>query len=220
MAGGLAASLGVGISLIAHLTTVARAPDLAVQITYASSPLALLIGGWLGARHARRDMWRAPAPWAAVIGGGVVAGLAVKLLTEVVAVWEQAVTGPISGNNPVTLYPHAFSGIGPRLVLAVAVVAVAPAGEETFFRGLLYGRLRRRWGVGPASIVAGLLFGLAHADPWPVQSVLASLPLALPLAMVGVAFCLLYERYRTLWLTASAHAAFNATSLVAVFWGH
>jgi membrane protease YdiL (CAAX protease family) len=51
------------------------------------------------------------------------------------------------------------------LVLAVLVVgALAPLGEELFFRGYMQTRLRRVWSVGPAVLVTALAFGLIHGE--------------------------------------------------------
>jgi membrane protease YdiL (CAAX protease family) len=221
LAAQIAPALVIGAALATHPPATMAAGDLrVVRWTYLLSPLALLVAGLgaiAGGRSARRIGGRL-APWpgglALLVGGAV--GLLLKLAVDAVALLEQALTGPMRGNNPITLYPRAFATPQEQVALLVSVAVVAPAGEELFFRGLLYGWLRHRLGVWPAALVGGTLFGLAHVDPVSGVALLQTLPLALPLAIVGVGLCLLYERRRSLWVTAAAHAAFNLSSMLVV----
>ena len=50
-------------------------------------------------------------------------------------------------------------------ILALGVVLVAPVCEELFFRGFVFGGMRRLWGFVIGGIVSGLLFSTAHAQP-------------------------------------------------------
>jgi uncharacterized protein len=53
-------------------------------------------------------------------------------------------------------------------VLAGFAAAVsAPVVEEIFFRGVLYRSFRNSFAVIPASVIAGVIFGLAHASVYP-----------------------------------------------------
>lgn len=89
-------------------------------------------------------------------------------------------------------------------IAAFAVVAtlVAPLGEEVLFRGLLYGSLRARLGVGPAALLAGLIFGAIHFDA-PAQGILL-------LCVLGMLFCLLYEKTGSLLPGIGLHALHNS----------
>lgn len=193
---------------------------LLVRLSYwLSSPLflvAAVAGIWLGRGRAGagRRLARWPGLLALLIGA--LAGLVLKLGADVIAVAEQWLAGPIVGNNPMTLYPQAFHGLAAQLVLVAVVCLVAPAAEELFFRGMLFGWLRRRLPRWLAVSLAGVLFGLAHVDPASGSALMASLPLVLPLGFVGAGLCLLYERYGSLWVPAAAHAAVNFSAMALV----
>ncbi len=210
----------VALATAPHQPSVAAARSLlAVRLTYLLSPAVLLAAGLLGVRLGRLSAPATPLarwPGAAAMLAGVGAGLLLRLAGDLIAVGEQAFTGPIAGNNPLALYPHAFPTVTARVLLVVSVGIVAPAGEELFFRGLLFGWLRHRLGRWPAVVLAGALFGLAHVDPASAGALLQTLPLALPMACIGAGLCLLYERYRTLWVSTAAHAAVNLTAMALV----
>jgi membrane protease YdiL (CAAX protease family) len=95
-----------------------------------------------------------------------------------------------------------------RLVLplvGVATVLVAPLAEETFFRGFVFGGLRR-YGFFWAALASGLLFSAAHL----------SLGGLIPLALVGVLFAWSYSRTGSLWTSIYAHLIFNLVSFIAL----
>ena len=216
----------VGAMVLVALATAPYQPAvaaarslLAVRLTYLLSPAVLLAAGMLGVRRGqpsapttRLARW----PGAVAMLAGVGAGLLLRVAGDLIAVGEQAFAGPIAGNNPLTLYPHAFPTAMARVLLVVSVGILAPAGEELFFRGLLFGWLRQRMGSWPAVVLGGAFFGLAHVDPASGGSLLRTLPLALPMACIGAGLCLLYDRYRTLWVSTAAHAALNLTAMALV----
>jgi uncharacterized protein len=97
---------------------------------------------------------------------------------------------------------------------AVFVCVVAPICEELFFRGFIFGALRR-WritvsgrelGTWAAAIVTGLFFGLVHAGS-------ASAQYLVPLAFLGFVLCLLRWRTRSLYPCMALHAINNALAL-------
>jgi membrane protease YdiL (CAAX protease family) len=95
-----------------------------------------------------------------------------------------------------------------RLVLplaGVATVLVAPLAEETFFRGFMFGGLRR-FGFFWAALVSGLLFSAVHLNPGGL----------IPLALVGMLFAWAYTRTGSLWTPIYAHLTFNLVSFVAL----
>ena len=99
---------------------------------------------------------------------------------------------------------------GVLLVASVLlVVGVAPVVEEFFFRGFFYGALRSRFGVWSAAALNGLLFGAIHYSGPDTLSILP------PLAFLGFAFCLLYERTGTLYAPIAFHALNNAIAFSA-----
>jgi membrane protease YdiL (CAAX protease family) len=98
------------------------------------------------------------------------------------------------------------------LILAGSIViAVAPVVEEFFFRGFFYRALRARFTIVVAALIDGGLFGIIHYSGDGTDGLLI-LP---PLAVLGVLFCLVYERTGTLLAPIGMHA-FNNTVAFAV----
>jgi hypothetical protein len=101
------------------------------------------------------------------------------------------------------------------LVAATIFVCVlAPMAEEFFFRGFLFGVLRR-WKVtvfgrslGPwiAAVIVGILFGLAHTGS-------ASSQYLIPLGFLGFVLCLVRWRTGSLYPCMALHSANNALAL-------
>jgi membrane protease YdiL (CAAX protease family)/uncharacterized RDD family membrane protein YckC len=90
------------------------------------------------------------------------------------------------------------------------VVAAAPLSEEIFFRGFMYGGLRRRLPVWAAAVTAGAVFGLLHyTGP-------DSIGVVPQLAVLGVLLAWLYERTGSLWPPIILHVVNNALALVVV----
>ena len=56
--------------------------------------------------------------------------------------------------------------------LAVLVGVVVPIGEELFFRGLVFGALRRRLNRHLAALLSALFFTAAHLEPAAALSIL------------------------------------------------
>jgi uncharacterized protein len=83
---------------------------------------------------------------------------------------------------------------------ALLVVALAPACEEIFFRGVLFRVLRVRMTFWLAAAIDGVLFGLVHG-------VNAAFPI---LVILGVVLCWVYERSGTLFATIAIHSLNNA----------
>ena len=97
---------------------------------------------------------------------------------------------------------------------AVFVCALAPMCEEFFFRGFLFGTLRkmrvtiagRDWSVGIAAIITGILFGLVHTGS-------ASSQFLIPLGFLGFVLCIVRWRTGSLYPGMAMHSANNALAL-------
>lgn len=89
--------------------------------------------------------------------------------------------------------------------VGLLIVVVAPVVEETFFRGFFYRALRSRFGIAASVVMAGGLFGLIH-----VGTGAEAVP---PIAILGMAFCLVYERTGSLYPVIALHAVNNAVAL-------
>jgi len=97
---------------------------------------------------------------------------------------------------------------------AVFVCVIAPMAEEFFFRGFLFGALRR-WririfgyeiGTWVAAILTGILFGLAHTGS-------ASSQYLIPLGFLGFVLCLVRWRTRSLYPCMALHSFNNSLAL-------
>ncbi len=85
------------------------------------------------------------------------------------------------------------------LVLSAGLTCVvAPMCEEFLFRGYIFTALRS-WGLLPAAIADGLLFGGVHVSSAPALDLL-------PLAALGFGLCLLYRYSGSLYPGMGAHA--------------
>jgi hypothetical protein len=86
------------------------------------------------------------------------------------------------------------------VVTGVFVIGVAPPVEEMFFRGFLYQAFRNRIGVAGGAVTSGLLFGAIHLKP----------EFLVPLAVLGTALALLFQKTNSLWPCIFVHALNNA----------
>ena len=104
---------------------------------------------------------------------------------------------------------------GPLAIAALCIAfgLLAPVVEELFYRGLLHGALRKRFGSVIAVAVSSLVFGFSHLQSLDKAGVFTGGALAL----FGLALALLVERYRILGPAIAAHIAFNVFSLVLLF---
>ncbi len=103
-----------------------------------------------------------------------------------------------------TVIPPALLSGSLLLMLFGTSVVVAPLAEETFFRGFVFGGLRRSWGPVRAGAVAAVLFGLAHPD----------LFLIVPVTVLGALLVWLYVWTDSLWGPVAVHSTFNALQLL------
>jgi uncharacterized protein len=100
------------------------------------------------------------------------------------------------------------------IAAAVFVCVIAPMAEEFFFRGFLFGALRRmritvlgkELGTWVAAILVGILFGLAHTGS-------ASSQYLIPLGFLGFVLCLVRWRTRSLYPCMALHSFNNSLAL-------
>lgn len=76
---------------------------------------------------------------------------------------------------------------------------LAPLGEETVFRGIVYGKLKKVCGVPTAIFLSGLAFGLFHGNL--VQAVYAT--------VLGIVLALVYEIYDNILIAMLFHGIAN-----------
>ncbi|MBI3975218.1 MAG: CPBP family intramembrane metalloprotease [Armatimonadetes bacterium] len=159
--------------------------------------------------------------WAVFLGIGVLVG---GLMIPVSIVAERAavqIVGLVEGretaearaerehHDPINrVLESTRQGRGLFWLIALLALAV-PIGEEIYFRGVVYGGLRHRYGVGWALAGSTLFFGLVH------QQVIHFLPIA----VLGLAFALLYERTKSLVPAITVHAVNNVIAVLAQLYG-
>jgi membrane protease YdiL (CAAX protease family) len=95
-------------------------------------------------------------------------------------------------------YPHT------AMMFVAMSVFVAPLVEETLFRGYLYPLLARSFGVAPAILLTGVLFGLMHGAQlgW-------TWGLVAMLTLVGIIFTLVRARTGTVVASFMMHLGYN-----------
>lgn len=100
------------------------------------------------------------------------------------------------------------------IAAGIFVCAIAPIAEEFFFRGFVFGALRRmnvviagrNIGVWIAAVITGILFGLAHTGS-------ASPQYLVPLGFLGFILCLVRWRTGSLYPCMALHSINNSLAL-------
>src|SRR6478609_2051923 len=115
---------------------------------------------------------------------------------------------------PEEVLKHRLALITPRSIAhGVAIVLIVsilgPCIEEFFFRGALFGAVRRAHGARVTMTVVSLCFVAAHLD----------LRLLLPLLPAAWLMAEMRERTRSIWPGLALHAGFNSLTLIGVFCG-
>ena len=140
----------------------------------------------------------------AAAGIGVATGVTLWLASILIANLQAAVVGA----HPQSLVVAAASHRSPEalaldLVFAAGLVAVV---EELFFRAVLFALLRQRMRFVYAATLSSMLFAAAHEiAAW------------IPVFVLGIGLCWLYERRHSLWTNALAHGTVNAVSFIVLF---
>jgi membrane protease YdiL (CAAX protease family) len=161
--------------------------------------LLLLLRAWPKIGPAGLGL-RAPV----AVGIGVGAGAALWLSSILIA----NVQASIVGAHPQSLVVAAASHRSPEalvldLVFAAGLVAIV---EELFFRAVLFALLRQRLRFAYAATLSSVLFAVAHEiGAW------------IPVFVLGVGLCWLYDKRHSLWTNALAHGTVNAISFIVLF---
>jgi membrane protease YdiL (CAAX protease family) len=89
------------------------------------------------------------------------------------------------------------------LIKVLYVIIAAPVVEELLFRGIVLNRLNSWVPTWVAVLASGVLFGAMHLDL--LQGIVSSIS--------GVAFALVYMRYRNIWIPIAGHIAGNLAAI-------
>lgn len=151
---------------------------------------------------------RNPFPGAAMALGLVLAAFPLVLVTEGLTTW--AMHGAAQPQNLVEFFLNASEKSNERAVWVTMVLAVfvAPAAEETIFRGYIYGVLKRYIGGVGAGLFSAGLFAAAHMN-------VAALP---PLFVLALCLTLAYEATGSLLVNIFMHGLFNLSMLLVMLY--
>jgi membrane protease YdiL (CAAX protease family) len=205
--GGLAFGVLVQIvvAAVAHRTKapgVTIAGTVAVDLSVVAASI-MLVGLVERPRPQRFGLRRAAPKFTAQIAAlGALAYLLFSLLYGAI----------VKPHNPQTVVQDIGANHNDVLLIvsALLVLAVVPACEEFFFRGVLYRVLRERLPLWPAALIDGVLFGFAHG----------SLVIVPALAALGITFCYVYERTGSIFPTIALHSLNNTIAFGAeTDWG-
>ena len=175
--------------------------NFAEQTAVYALAMIIVAGLAMGRRHARlSDLgWRMPSwrwlPVAVVASAACLVALTWLLNAEAGIVHVQ-------NAQVATVRGEYGNQVGIALVLLSVEV---PLAEETFFRGFVYGWMRRQLNFPAAAVLSGCFFAAAHVG-WGTSS---EEILFLPLALLGILLALLYEYSRSLLPGAVVHGIFN-----------
>ena len=178
--------------------------------------IALNLGGLLVLiwKQASRTPWREigyvrPHRWPLTIAGGIVFGVALKLVMK-------AIVMPLLGADPVNHAYHFLAGNLAVIPAALWTMITVGFNEETVNRGYYFERLGKLWGTSAWAkaatvLVTSLFFGLAHLNDQGLAGAEQG-------GIVGLVFGTIYAITGRLPLLMIAHSAFDLTALALIFW--
>jgi membrane protease YdiL (CAAX protease family) len=162
-----------------------------------------------------RTPWREigfvrPVSWVRTVAIGIVFGSAFKLLMKMIVM-------PLLGADPVNHAYHYLAGNRAALPEMIFVlIVIAGFGEETVFRGYLFERFGKLFGVSICAKVITILitaswFGVLHY----AEQGLAGAEQA---TIVGLVYGTIFAVTGRIWMLMVAHAAFDLTALAIIYY--
>jgi membrane protease YdiL (CAAX protease family) len=200
-----------GIGAAAGTTHTTPAISLLSDVVFdAAFVLTALYFASLGRRRPRPSQfgYRRVAP-ALGIGAFFLAGIGYYLVT---AAYQSIVN--LHGTDKLPQDLGVGSSTAALIGAAVFVCVIAPIAEEFFFRGFIFGALRR-WhvtiagrdvGAWVAAVLTGILFGLAHTGSAAAQYLV-------PLGFLGFVLCLVRWKTGSLYPCMALHSVNNSLAL-------
>jgi membrane protease YdiL (CAAX protease family) len=202
--------LGVVLSIIVVLVTPDRGLRLVFTILVGSLSLSAATIAWVAFLH--RGAFaalglRTRRPVGDVAIGILVGVLSYPLIVLVLGAILYTLLSLLAGERVIPPRQEILPGRPDQLEVAIGAVSailVAPVAEELFFRGFLFGALRRRFRLGIAAVASAVPFALVHFY-------LLLMPL---LFAFGIVLAYIYERRGSLFASMAAHAAFNVVGFL------
>jgi len=197
--------------------------QMAANVTVLPVAILLAVVVWLQANH---RVYRVPLRLAEIFGFnrrntgyclllGLATGLGLVLIAMALALVTslliQALGDQAEPQKLVRLIAEEAAKpdqTGALIFFVVMAVAVAPVAEEILFRGILYPAIKQIGYPRVATIGTAILFALFHVNLLTFASLTA----------VALALIALYEFTDNLLAPITAHAVFNASNLIMLFW--
>ena len=171
---------------------------------------AVLVLAWARLSHTpmREIGYAKPTNWIITILGGIVFGVAFKLLMK-------AIVMPLLNADPINHSYHFLAGNKSMLPAAIVAMLVAGFGEETVFRGFMFERLGKLFGNSRGSklfivVFTSVLFGLSHyfSQGWPgVEQAI----------ITGLVFGTIFAATKNIWIVMIAHTFFDLAALAMIY---
>jgi membrane protease YdiL (CAAX protease family) len=216
-------ALGFGIGLVASIIVSVIASAAGSSLTHptpatslvedfvfdVSFVVAAIYFGAMSGHLTPADFGFRRVPWRLGIKAFVLAGVGYYLVTTIYAALFS-----LHGSDKLPSELGVHRSTAALIGAAAFVCVVAPIAEETFFRGFVFGSLRR-WrvviaghevGSWLAAIVTGILFGLAHTGS-------ANPQYLVPLGFLGFVLCIVRWRTRSLYPCMALHSFNNSLAL-------
>lgn len=130
---------------------------------------------------------------AVMVAGLIFEVIYVSIIAQ--AGWQSLLPPPLP---PIFSQPGAVGVLG-----CVLAVVVTPLAEEAFFRGLIFGVLRDRQGVGVGTVVSALIFAGVHFE----------IGVLIPIFFLGLLLAVLYHKTQSIVPGILVHMGYNALAL-------
>ena len=172
--------------------------------------ILVLLWIWLSRTPWREIGYVRPQSWTRTLIVGIAFGVAFKFLMK-------AIVMPLLGAPPINQAYHFLAGNTAALPGTLFVlIFTAGVGEETFFRGWMFERLRKLFGSSLWAkifivLITSALFSAAH---YPSQG----LPGVEQAVVTGLVFGTIFAATGRIFMLMIAHAAFDLTALAMIYW--
>lgn len=114
--------------------------------------------------------------------------------------------------NQTDQFPLFQGDLAGNLIIVLAVVVLAPLGEEVLFRGYAFNAFLQQWGPLPAYLLSAFLFSIAHS----LAATEGQIALLVPAFIIGLVLALGMHKTRSLVPCVVAHALNNAVAISVV----